>query len=485
MADINIAAKGVFWSAIDRFASQGCQFVLSIIIARLIDPVEYGKLAMATVLLSIAEMVVDCGFTNALIQKKEKTDSDFSTVFWTNLTIGVIVYLVLYLCAPLIASFYNIPELTNIVRVISLSIVLYSLYIIQRTRFVIAINFKTQSFISISAVIVSGLVGVVMAYIGYGVWALITQSLIFSLVSLLLYWILSTWRPSFVFSKESFRNLFGFGSKLMATGVITTLYNNMYTIVIAKFFSAKELGLYNRGEAIAKVPMSNITMILARVIYPIECEWQDNNEVLLQKYNQFLRLISFVIFPLMFGLAVLAKPVVLAILTEKWAGSIPILEILCFVALFDPIIRLTWDIFNVKHRSELSLLNEIINKSVAILVLVLTIQYGIRAVCFGMLLYSIINVLIMTHFTNRVLPGLNFLNVIKQVSPYLFMSLAMFFIVRFSIILIDNNLLKILVGILVGGITYITIAHLTHSNELLVIKGLAYQYLSKFSKKNK
>jgi O-antigen/teichoic acid export membrane protein len=485
MADINLAAKGVFWSAIDRFASQGCQFVLGIIIARLIDPVEYGKLAMATVLLSIAEMVVDCGFTNALIQKKDKSDSDFSTVFWTNLTVGVIVYFVLFLCAPLIASFYNIPELTSIVKVISISIVLYSLYIIQRTRFVIAINFKTQSFISITAVIVSGLVGVVMAYLGYGVWALITQSLIFSSVSLLFYWVLSKWRPSFSFSKESFKSLFGFGSKLMATGVITTLYNNMYTIVIAKFFSAKELGLYNRGEAFAKVPMSNITMILARVIYPIECEWQDNNYELLKKYNQFLRVISFVIFPLMFGLAVLAEPVVLAILTEKWAGSIPILQILCFVALYDPIIRLTWDIFNVKHRSDLSLLNEIINKSVAILVLVLTIQYGIRAVCFGMLLYSIINVLIMTHFTNKVLPGLTFLNVLKQIFPYLLMSLAMFFIMRFSIILIENNLLKILVGMLVGGITYITIAHLTHSNELLMIKGLAYQYLSKFSKKNK
>lgn len=469
MAEINKAAKGVFWSAVERFSSQGCQLVLSIIIARLVDPADYGLLAMASVLLSIAEMIVDCGFTNALIQKKHKTDSDYSTVFWTNLIMGILVYTILFLCAPLISSFYNIDGIKDIVRVISCGIILYSLFIVQKTRFVIAINFKTQSAISLVAVLLSGFSGIIMAYYGFGVWALICQSVFFNIISLILYWYFSDWRPSFSFSLESFKSLFGFGSKLMITGIITTLYNNLYTIVIAKFFSPRDLGLYNRAESFAKQPMSSITMILARVIYPIECEWQDNNEELLKRYNQFLRLTAFAVIPLMFALAALAESVVKVLLTDKWNECVPLLQILCFVALFNPFIRLTWDIFNVKHRSDYSLINETINKSIAVLVLILTLPYGITVVCYGMIVYSLLNIIIMTYFTRKLVPGLDFTNFIRQIFSPLAMALIMFFIVKISILPITNDVLKLIVGILLGFCSYLLLAYIIKYRELKII----------------
>lgn len=465
MFDKKIAAKGIFWSAVERISSQGCQLILSIIIARLVMPDDYGKIAMVTVLLNIAQTLVDSGFANALIRKNNRTNSDFSTVFWSNIIISFGVYYILFLSSPFIASFYNVPELIIIIRTVSICLILNGLCIVQRTRLVIKLNFKIQAYISLCAVILSGILGIVLAYKEMGVWALIAQAISLSFLNFLLYWAVSKWRPAFVFSIESFINLFGFGSKLMIAGLINTIYVNMYTIAIGKFFSSKELGLYNRAEAFAKQPMYNVAIILARVIYPIECEWQNNNQELLNKYNQFLRLTSFFIFPLMFGFATLAKPIVRLILTEKWIDCVPILQFLCIVALFDPIFRLTWDIFNVKGRSNYSLWSEILNKSIALLILIITLRYGIMAVCYGMITYSILNLSIMAFLASKVLPGLSIYNIYKQIIAPLTMSLVMSCAIFYSISFFDNDILMIIFGVIIGILTYILLSILTHNKE--------------------
>lgn len=235
-------SKAIIWSAVERFSSQGIQFVLGIIIARLVAPSCYGLVAMLTIFISIGQSLIDSGFANALIHKNDCTEKDYSTVFYFNLVVSAVLYLLFFICSPLIADFYGQPELVVITRYSTFGFILNSLAIVQRAQFTKRMDFKRQSKATVSAVIVSGLVGVTMAYCGYGVWALVFQGLINSLVNTISLWMMSSWRPSLVFSKESFKELYAFGSRLLFTGLLSTVYINLYTLVIGKFFSSTQLG---------------------------------------------------------------------------------------------------------------------------------------------------------------------------------------------------------------------------------------------------
>lgn len=269
--------KGIIWSAIERFSSQGLQFILSIIIARLVSPADYGLIAMLTIFLAIAQSLVDCGFSNALIQKQDRNDTDFSTVFYFNSLISILIYILFWISSPFIASFYDEPKLNNIARAAGINFIISALGIVQRTQMTISLNFKKQAKITLASVFSGGIIGVFLAWKNYGVWALVIQTLTTNFISTTLFWITSKWKPLFVFSISSFNKLFSFGSKMVLTGLLATIYNNIYSLVIGKYFSSQDLGFYNRMNTLAAFPSSNITNIIARAVYPVQCEMQNDN----------------------------------------------------------------------------------------------------------------------------------------------------------------------------------------------------------------
>lgn len=310
--------KGLFWSSVERFSNQGVQFFFSIILARLLSPSDYGIVAMVVIFFAIAQTFVDSGFSNAIVRKKDRTESDLSTCFYFNILIGFVFYILLFLCSPFIAEFYGQPILSPIVKISGLNVLINSLCIVQQAQFTIRIDFKTQAKVTLTSTVISGILGILLAYLGYGVWALVWQGVTGSFVRMILFWILSKWRPRESFSKDSFHYLFGYGSKLLASGLLDTTYNNIYPIVIGKFYSPAQLGNFSRAQGWASLPSSNITGILQRVTFPVLTEMQDDNERLATNYRKLLRLSAFVIFPLMMLLAAIASPLVRVVITSKW-----------------------------------------------------------------------------------------------------------------------------------------------------------------------
>lgn len=465
----NAVAQGVVWSGIERFSVQGVQFVLSFVIARQLSPSDYGLIAMLGIFMAIAQSFIDSGFSNALIQKQDRTNVDYSTVFYFNVAVAVVMYFLFLFSAPWISAFYNAPLLTSIIGWVGLNFIISSLATVQRAKLTVELNFKLQAYISIVAVVISGSMAVWMAYNGYGVWTLVYQTLLNNGITVLLLWLTARWFPLKVFSWKSFKELFSFGSKLLAGGLLHTIYANMYTLIIGKFFNATDLGYFSRAFSITQYPSTNITGIVTRVTYPVECQLQQNNELLQQKYFSFIRCIAFIVFPMMTGLAVLCEPFVRIILTDKWLGVVPYAQIMCAAYMWDPIMRMTWDLLNAKHRSDYSLKSEILKKITAFCILFATIPFGIKIMCVGLILYSLADLFIITRFAKKLLPAVTLSGIVRKLMPILLLSSLMGSIVLCFLYYITNAWIELLGGIAIGCITYATGAYLFKFQELKMI----------------
>lgn len=461
------AVKGVFWSAIERFSVQGIQFVLSFIIARQLFPSDYGLIAMLTIFMAIAQSFIDSGFSNALIQKQDRTQTDFSTVFYFNIIVGLFAYIILVICAPLIANFYNQPLLEEIIIWVGLNLVISSFSTVQRAILTIELNFKKQAVISLVSVIISGIVAVYMAYNGYGVWTLVTQGLLTGTISTLLLWLSTKWYPSIVFSIESFKQLFSFGSKILASGLLHTVYVNLYTLVIGKIYNTQELGLYNRAHSIAQHPSNNIVNLLNKVIYPILCRLQNNEDELIDKYFLFFRQTIYVVFPMMIGLATLAEPLVNLVLSEKWLHCVPYLQILCIAYMWDPIMNFSCGLINAKGRSDYYLKAEIIKKIVAIFILCITIPFGVLVMCIGLVIYAFMDILIITRFTKRVLKSVTLIKYLKVVAPILLQSLIMALLIMICINYVSTLWAQVICGMIIGIVSYLLLSLFICKNEFM------------------
>lgn len=463
--------KGLFWSSVERFSNQGVQFVFSIILARLLSPSDYGIIAMVTIFFAVAQSFVDSGFSNALVRKTDRVEEDLSTCFYFNIGVGIIAYIVLFLIAPLVASFYNQPILSPIIRITGLGVVLNSLCVVQQALFTIKIDFKSQAKVTLSATIISGIVGVVLAYQGYGVWALVWQGVVMSLVRMGLLWLMSKWRPTTGFSKSSFNYLFGYGSKLLASGLLDTIYNNIYPIVIGKFYTPAQLGNYSRALSFAQLPSSNITSILQRVTFPVLSTIQDDIPRLQANYRRLLKLSAFIIFPLMTGLAAVAFPLIRVVLTPKWEGCSLYLQIICFALMWYPIHAINLNLLQVKGRSDLFLRLEIIKKIVGVCIMCITIPLGITAMCIGMVVSSLISLFINTYYTGKLI-NIGCLKQMRDLTPIFINSLIMGGIVYFSIQISDNDILQLSLSIIVGVLSYIGGASMITRSELKEFRNL-------------
>lgn len=445
--------SGVLWSALERFSLQGVQFVINIIMARLLLPSDYGMIGMLVIFLQISQAFIDSGFANALIQKKDRTNTDFSTVFYFNVVLSILFYVLIFISAPYIADFYHMPTLTLVTRVISLGLVISSLSAVHKTKLICTIDFKTQSKVSLVSAILSGLLGIFMAYTGFGVWALVYQSLVNALLQTIMYYVFLRWLPARIFSVYSFKRLFSFGSKLLLSGLIHTVYYNLYSIVIGRKFSAMDLGYYTRAEQFATFPSSNLNAIISRVTFPILSSIQDNDEYLSLAYRKYIRLASFLIFPLMIGLAVLAKPVIIILLTEKWIGIIVLLQILCLDWMFDHLSIINLNLLYVKGRSDLALRLEIVKKVIATFILFVSIPFGLIGMCWGRVIYSLLATYLNTRYTNSLI-SLSFITQMKDIYPSLLLSIIMGGTVYLFMGVVDDKLFQLLGGIILGMAVY-------------------------------
>ena len=454
--------KGVIWSAVDRFSAQGIQFVFSILIARLLVPEDYGVVAMLGIFMAVSQTFIDSGFGTALIRKIDRTEEDFSTVFYFNIVVATLFYFALFFAAPAIANFYNTPLLESITKVVALNLIINSLSGIHNAKLSIAIDFKSRAKISIVSTLLTGAVGLWMAYAGYGVWALVVQNLFSSAIRTVLLWVIVKWYPKLVFSWKSFKELFSFGSKLLASALLDTLYNNIYTLVIGKVFSPTTLGVYSKANSLAQFPSSNITSVLQGVTFPVLSTIQNEDDRLADAYKRFLKIAAFVVFPLMIGLSAVADPFIRLVLTDKWEGAIYLLQIMCFWMMWYPIHAINLNILQVKGRSDYFLKLEIIKKIQGVIVLCITVPMGIIAMCYGSLISSIICLVWNTHYTKKLI-GYGFFAQMKDLLPIILHALVMGLIV------------VIVVHFMPGIIYYMAGAYvmkLPEMNELLIIMKL-------------
>lgn len=453
------------WSSIDRFTTQGISFVFGMLIARMLLPSDYGVVAMLGIFMAVSSCFIDSGFGTALIRKNNRTETDYCTVFYFNIVVAFLFYGLLWLASPYIAAFYELPLLESATKVVGLNLIIGALSGIQSAQLSIAIDFKSRAQISVITTIFTGVVGLWLAYKGYGVWALVFQGLSSNILRTILLWAIVRWVPKLRFSWHSFRELFSFGSKMLASGLLDTVYNNIYTIVIGKFFSANSLGVYSRADGLAQFPSSNITGVLQSVTFPVLSTIQDDEARLADAYKRFLRLSAFVVFPLMVGLAAVADPFIRIVLTDKWEGAIYFLQILCFSLMWYPIHAINLNLLMVRGRSDYFLKLEVIKKILGVATLCVTIPMGLVAMCYGRIFTSVICLGMNTYYTNKLI-GYGFGPQMKELSHILVHSLVMCGIV-FAIVHYFSNLwLQLLVGILAGAVYYLAGAYMMKFSEL-------------------
>lgn len=468
--------SGTIWSVIEKFSTQGVQFLVMIIMARVLTPSDYGLVGMITIFIYIAQSLVDCGFSQALIRKQDRDEKDNSTAFYFNIVVGVIIYIALWFLAPLISDFYNEPLLVPITRIVCLGIIFNSFVVVQRAIFTVEMNFKVQAKASLLAAVLAGGAGISMAYTGFGVWSIVAYQFLNSSLNCIFLWVVSSWRPRWLYSWSSFRELFGFGSKLAVSGFIQTLYNNAYIMVIGKVFKVADLGYYTRATQFGNFLSNNLSLVVQRVSYPVMCRYQDDEAGLRDKFTVFLKTISFLMFVLMMGLAGVAKPLIISLIGEKWLYAAVLLQILSFGLMWHWVYSINLNILLVKGRSDLFLKLEIVKKVIFLGVLFGTMPFGLEAVCWGQVFNSLLEVLINSFYTGKFI-GYGIWRQLGGLMPPFLISVSMGALVYWVTELISlNSWAELGIGCAVG-LVYVIIASVATKNKEF------YSFLSLLRKK--
>lgn len=457
--------KGVAWTSLNQILNIGFGFVIGVILARILSPSDYGLLAMIAVFNAVAVAFMDCGFGSALIRKPDLTENDNSTAFYFNIIAGVVLFSIIWLIAPWVAQFYGKPILTQLMRVEALLLILSSFKIVQYTQLSRALNFKSLAIINVSSQVISGIVAIVAAFHGFGVWSLVVQHIASGVISLIMLWIISPWRPRGKWDHGSFRYLWGFGSKLLASGLLDRIYANIYPIIIGKFYSAADLGQYTRAKGYANLPSQTLTGVLQQVTFPVLSQIQEDIKRLGNSYRRMLRFTVFIVFPIMIGMAVLAHPLVIALVTDKWSQCVPYLQVICLASMWYPVHAINLNLLQVKGRSDLFLRLEIIKKIIITVAVFICVPFGIMGICIGSVCTSIICLAINTYYTGKLI-NVGFVRQMMDMAPTLLASLAMGATVYFAVMPFDNNWVKLAIGIPLGMVLYLAIAKVFRMPEL-------------------
>jgi teichuronic acid exporter len=470
--------SSLFWKFLEGGGVIGVQFIVQIILARLLLPEDYGIIALITFFIAIAGVFIQSGLGTALIQKKEATDEDFSSVFYLTLGIALVLYCILFLASPLIAAFYDQPIITPVLRVLGLSLFFGAIVAVQYA--VIARDFQFRKFFisSLGAVLLSGILGIAMAYSGFGVWALVGQQLTSMMALCIIMWFTVKWRPRLLFSLARAKGLFSFGWKLLLSDLMNVGYNNASYLFIGKLYPPSMLGYYTKGQEFPKVMVANVDSSIQAVVLPAYSKNQDNRPLVKKIMRRALVTSSFLVFPIMVGLAVIAEPLVVLLLTDKWLPCVPFLQIFCAVYALWPIHTANLQAINALGRSDIFLRLEIVKIVIGIFVLAVTITIGIYAIALGMVVTGIIGTFI-NSYPNKELVNYSFTEQWKDLAPILILSLTMGAI-AYSILFLSLPIwATLIIQIGVGAIVYLGLAWLLKLESFTYVMGTVKEYFPK------
>ncbi|MBX9806170.1 MAG: lipopolysaccharide biosynthesis protein [Flavobacteriaceae bacterium] len=472
------ATKGIIWSAVDKFAVQLGQFVVSILLARILLPEDFGLIGMLAIFITLSQIFIESGLGVGLIQRQDCTDIDFSTVFVFNLGVSSFFYLLLFFAAPFISTFFNQPQLTDLIRVLGLNLFIIAIAIVQRTKLTIAIDFKSIAKSNVIGMVIGGIFGVIAARSGYGVWTLVIQTLLGSLATSVSLWVFSNWSPSIAFSKTSFKSLFGYGSKLLIAGLYAQILNNVYTICLGKFYPMASLGYYTKAKSFADLSAGTVVSVVQQVTFPILTSVQHDREKLVSIYGRVIRMSAFFIIPLMTLIALLAKPIVILLLTDKWVSLIPLLQWMVFARIFLPMSAVNMNLLNAVGRSDLFLKVDLSKLPLTILAMVITIPLGVKAMIIGHVVTSALAFIINAYLPGK-LYGYGPIQQLKDMLPFFVATIGMAISVFVMSSFIDNLVLQLLLGALLGLVTYLFICWLLKLDEMTEVWSLFLKFKKK------
>lgn len=453
------------WKFMERIGIQGIQFIVQIFLARILVPGDFGTVALITIFISVANVFVQSGFNTALIQRKDVTEADYSSVFILSIGIAFVLYILLFISSPLIASFYKTPILESVIKVLAITLFFGAFNSIQVAKISRDFEFKKLFLSSIGAYIVSGFVGVLMAFNGLGVWAIVAQQLVSQFgVTIILYFIVD-WKPRLIFDLTRLKVLFSFGSKMLISNLIDTIYNNIYGLVIGKCYSSTQLGFYNRADQFPQIVVVNINGSIQSVILPVLSKEQDNKVKLKGLMRRAMLTSSFIVFPLMAGLAVCAEPIISILLTDAWLPSAPLMQLLCVSYAFWPIHTANLQAISAMGRSDIFLKLEVIKKIVGIVLLIASIPFGLEAMV-GVKIISGVIGLIINSYPNKKLLDYGYMQQIKDLLPNAVITIFMYFIVFIVSGYLSMSILSLLIQVSVGVITYLVLSYVFKIDSL-------------------
>lgn len=451
--DYTALKNGISWSAFERFAVQGLQFIVFVFMARALSPTDYGLVGMLTFFIVISQLIAEGGLPQAIIRKLNRDETDLSTAFFVNVTGGILLYLILFISAPAISKFYEEPQLTALLRVMALSIPIQSSLVVHRAILTSKLDFKTQARSTFVGALSSGLIGIYMAYCGYGVWALVGLQLTNQIVTSITLWIVTEWHPTRRFSLNSFKSLYGFGYKLLVSNVFDSVYTSIYTLTMGKVFSAYALGCYTNARQLGSISSENLTRIINRAAFPMFCSYQDDKQKLHDMIANYLKLTFFFIAPLMIGISSLSQSMTIALIGSQWLYTARLLRIICVYFLFFPLNSINFMILEINGKGTTYLKLKAINIAVGLGLLMILIPFGLSAVCLGMGACGFISFAINAHISGKSI-NLGFTRQLKLLLPTLISALVMGATVYGIQFLVKGEWLQVCLGIATGILIY-------------------------------
>lgn len=452
------------WRFAERCGAQLVTFIVSIVLARILTPSDYGTIALVTVFTTILQVFIDSGLSTALIQKKDADDLDFSSVFYFNFVICIILYLIMFVSASFIADFYKDSSLVSIVRVISLTLIISGVKGVQQSYVSRHMLFKRFFFSTLGGTIFSAVLGIIMAYAGFGVWAIVFQQLSNNAIDTLILWITVKWRPIKKFSWSRLKNLLSFGWKMLASSLLDTVYNNLRNMIIGKLYTSADLAFYNQGDKFPKLIVTNINTSIDSVLLPTMSNEQDNHVRVKDMTRRAIKISTYIMAPLMIGLAFCAKPIVQIVLTDKWLPCVPYLQIFCISYLFWPIHTANLNAIKAMGRSDLFLKLEVIKKIIGMILLLITMNISVMAMAYSLLISGLLSQVI-NSWPNRYLLKYSYIDQIKDILPNIVMALIMGVFVYFINYLNLSVLVSLMIQIILGGIIYLVLSIFTKNDS--------------------
>lgn len=468
------------WNAIQRFGTMILSFISNLVLAWLLVPEDFGCIGMLSVFIAISEVFIDGGFGSALIQKKGATQEDYSTIFYWNLVVSIILFLGLLLCAPLVAEFYHMPALTNILRVTSVVLIINGFSVIQTTILTKELSFKLIAKINIISTFVGVVISIIAALLGLGVWSLVIKTLLSALLTAILLWSLNNWRPLWVFSKQSFKDLFGFGGLMLVSNLLNSLFENIQSLVIGRFYTPADLGYYSQAKKIDDIPSKSVSQIVTQVSFPAFAKISDNIEELRNYVRKNILCTTYLIAPLQFLLIILSEDLIVFLFGEKWIPSVPYFRILCVYSMFISLNAINTNIYKALGKSKIYFWVQLTKKIIGICLLVFGIEYGVVGITWSVALSGIIWWVISATVNNKLL-GYGLLKQSRDVIPYfitsLILSLVIYCIMNY-ILAIHSVLGELLLSIVLFSVGYLIISGLIGFEPYKIYESLVKNYIT-------